>query len=345
MPNAIPQGYNVFFDILQQIQDEGIDLPFQNTLNFIGDGVTAVDDPGNNRTNVNIPLNVLPHDWLSSTHPDTVPASPVRGDIVIGNATPAWERLPKGTAGFFLKVNANDVLWDQIDRTDIVDFNHQLLDSSVHTDTVTQGPTVGSIVFGNATPLWDELVIGTPGQVLTVVGGIPAWADATGGAGVWEDLADVTLAVDASVITATFSPRTFLRIYVILHVVDSASGVDTDMIINGDTGTNYAIRRSINGGADSTGTNQSQICMEPGTINHQEFFIIDIVDQVDHQKIGMSKTVSTEADDEFTAPERQINHFTYSVPGARVTSVTFTNTNAAGDYRLGVSKIRVLGYD
>lgn len=43
-------------------------------------------------------------------------------------------------------------------------------------DTVAQGPTAGSLVYGNATPLWDELVVGTNGDVLTVAAGLPAWA-------------------------------------------------------------------------------------------------------------------------------------------------------------------------
>lgn len=43
---------------------------------------------------------------------------------------------------------------------------HALLDSTVHTDTVTQAPTQGSIIIGNATPDWDELVLGTVEFVL-----------------------------------------------------------------------------------------------------------------------------------------------------------------------------------
>jgi hypothetical protein len=36
----------------------------------------------------------------------------------------------------------------------------------VHTDTVAQGPTKGSLIVGNATPKWDELVVGTNYQIL-----------------------------------------------------------------------------------------------------------------------------------------------------------------------------------
>lgn len=37
-----------------RIQEEGVNLPQQNTLNIIGSGLTAADDPGNNRTNITV---------------------------------------------------------------------------------------------------------------------------------------------------------------------------------------------------------------------------------------------------------------------------------------------------
>lgn len=38
--------------------------------------------------------------------------------------------------------------------------NHAILDGSVHTDSVADGVTRGSIIYGNATPKWDELTVG-----------------------------------------------------------------------------------------------------------------------------------------------------------------------------------------
>ena len=38
--------------------------------------------------------------------------------------------------------------------------NHDILDGSVHSDSVADGVTRGSVIYGNATPKWDELVIG-----------------------------------------------------------------------------------------------------------------------------------------------------------------------------------------
>ena len=50
-----------------------------------------------------------------------------------------------------------------------------LLDGSVHTDTVAQTVSRGSLIYGNATPKWDELVIGTIGQYLGTDGVDVSW--------------------------------------------------------------------------------------------------------------------------------------------------------------------------
>jgi hypothetical protein len=54
--------------------------------------------------------------------------------------------------------------------------SHTLLDGSVHTDTVAQTVSRGSLVYGNATPAWDELTIGGAGTFLHSDGTDAAWA-------------------------------------------------------------------------------------------------------------------------------------------------------------------------
>lgn len=48
-----------------------------------------------------------------STHSDTAAGTVVRGDVIVGNSTPAWTRLAKGTANQVLSMNsaATDVEW------------------------------------------------------------------------------------------------------------------------------------------------------------------------------------------------------------------------------------------
>ncbi len=51
-----------------------------------------------------------------------------------------------------------------------------LLDGTNHTDTVAQGVTRGSLIVGNSTPKWDELVIGSANKVLVSDGTDAGWA-------------------------------------------------------------------------------------------------------------------------------------------------------------------------
>ena len=50
-----PQGFLKFLKIIQKILNQAVLLPFQDTINFTGAGVTAVDNPGEGRTDVTIP--------------------------------------------------------------------------------------------------------------------------------------------------------------------------------------------------------------------------------------------------------------------------------------------------
>ena len=59
---------------------------------------------------------------------------------------------------------------------------HVLLDGSVHTDTVAQGVTRGSIIYGNSTPKWDELVKGSTGQFLQSGASDISWVSMSGDA-------------------------------------------------------------------------------------------------------------------------------------------------------------------
>lgn len=52
---------------------------------------------------------------------------------------------------------------------------HAILDGSVHTDSVAQGVTRGSIIYANDTPKWDELELGAAGAHLESDGADIAW--------------------------------------------------------------------------------------------------------------------------------------------------------------------------
>lgn len=48
---------------------------------------------------------------LSGFHSDTLGAAPVRGDLIVANATPAWARFAKGAADTFLGSDGTDLVW------------------------------------------------------------------------------------------------------------------------------------------------------------------------------------------------------------------------------------------
>ena len=163
------QGFNVFFDIIQLIQDEGIDLPFEPTLNFIGAGVTATDDPGNDRTNISIP-GFVPHNLLDGLqNQDTVANIASQGSLIVGNALSQWTELVLGASGQFLKSNGSDAIWSSIVKADISDFAHNLLSAS-HGDTTPGTPVAGDLIKGGA-GVWAKFAKGTALQQIRVNAG------------------------------------------------------------------------------------------------------------------------------------------------------------------------------
>ena len=52
------------------------------------------------------------HDLFSATHPDTVPASPVSGDIIFSNDTPKWTKLLKGDDDEILTLKSGLPSWE-----------------------------------------------------------------------------------------------------------------------------------------------------------------------------------------------------------------------------------------
>lgn len=60
------------------------------------------------------------HNLLSTTHPDTTPATAVRGDLLTGQgATPKWSRLSRGAAGTYPRSDGTDTLFSVIQAGDL----------------------------------------------------------------------------------------------------------------------------------------------------------------------------------------------------------------------------------
>ena len=94
-----------------------------------------------------------------------------RGDIIIRDAANATERLGIGGATEVLTSDGTDIAWAAAAGA-----NHNILDGSVHQDSVADAVTRGSLIYGNATPKWDELVIGADNTFLASDGTDASWA-------------------------------------------------------------------------------------------------------------------------------------------------------------------------
>lgn len=150
------------------------------------------------------------HNLLSATHPDTLPDSPVRGDLIRGNSSLQWERLAKGSTNYILKAGALDVAWNAmlgipalsapagdrilfyddtagaaqwltvstgLDITGTILTANQALLSASHTDTLAAAVQTGDLIVGNATPKWSRLASFSGGirYLQSFSGGIPSW--------------------------------------------------------------------------------------------------------------------------------------------------------------------------
>lgn len=66
-----------------------------------------------------------------------------------------------------LELTADDFLRVYIEGGEVTVTAHALLDGTVNNDTVANAPTRGSIIVGNSTPAWDELVLGAANAILS----------------------------------------------------------------------------------------------------------------------------------------------------------------------------------
>ncbi|MEW6096616.1 MAG: hypothetical protein AB1567_08835 [bacterium] len=152
------------------------------------------------------------HNLLSASHPDTITASPVLGDLIVGNATPKWERLAGNTTttkkflsqtgtGTISAIPVWDTLVDGDIPTNIVRNTRQILTGTGLTGggdlsadrtlsltvpvAIANGGTgqdwsaivQGNIPYFSATGVMSPLAPGTANQILITGGGgaNPSW--------------------------------------------------------------------------------------------------------------------------------------------------------------------------
>jgi len=159
----------------------------------------------------------------------------------------------------------------------------------------------------------------------------------------WEELASVELGSPGDNLSSgTFSAKKYLWV----QVFTKNSGTNNHAIrFNGDSGTNYAYRRNLDGGSDSTeinGSNDASISMSSlGGFNlFANMFIINSASQ---EKLHISHTVFQNTAGASNAPRRREAVGKWTNTSNQITSILVYN-NETGDYDTG-SFIKVWGAD
>lgn len=101
---------------------------------------------------------LTPHNLLGADHSDTATASPVRGSLIVGNATPEWDALALGTAEFVLYSDGNDALYTRLGQNTPFEDGTALLPSVTFTGDTTTGAFLNASGVLGLTANADELI-------------------------------------------------------------------------------------------------------------------------------------------------------------------------------------------
>ena len=153
------------------IQKAGSAIGTRRALNLIEGAnitLTVADDSGNDRVNVTVAAaGTATHNLLSATHPDTLDAAPVLGDLVAANGTPAWARLAGNTTATrkFLRQTGTGTVsalpaWDTLLAGDLPAHTHAESDVTSLASDLTNRP-----VKGGAWAVSKAAVINASGQL------------------------------------------------------------------------------------------------------------------------------------------------------------------------------------
>ncbi len=172
----IPAHTHVATDIVSgalpfTIQKVGAAIGTRRALNLIEGAnvtLTVADDSGNDRVNVTVAAaSTSAHSLLSATHPDTVAAAPVLGELIGANGTPAWARLAgnaTSTRKFLRQTGTGTVsalpAWDTLLAGDIPAHTHAESDVTSLATDLTNRP-----VKGGAWAVSKAAVINASGQL------------------------------------------------------------------------------------------------------------------------------------------------------------------------------------
>ena len=157
----------------------------------------------------------------------------------------------------------------------------------------------------------------------------------------WEELASVDLGSDGDNLSSgTITAKKYLWVQ---YWLDISGSNQANITFNNDTGTNYAYRRSEDGGADATTTSVANIRQHNSASSVYRFGNLFIVNNASNEKLVTSDVLEVVTTGAATAPQRMEVVGKWDNTSNQITEIDIDNPNA-GDFLTG-SKLRVWGAD
>lgn len=159
----------------------------------------------------------------------------------------------------------------------------------------------------------------------------------------WTKLETTTLVAKATTVDVTIVSKKFITI--MSHAIAITANLYPEIELNADTGSNYAYRRSINGGADGSGGSYKALfpTNTPVATTETFFSISHICDISGKERLGISQDVFSEASGATNAPSRQEHVSKWTNTADALTTVKRTE-DGSGEYDTG-SNVSIIGTD
>lgn len=154
--------------------------------------------------------------------------------------------------------------------------------------------------------------------------------------GQWELLGEMSLDADGDLMTLELDSdkvRNFLRIEI--HALKTGTALDTTMIFNNDTGSNYVY---------NTTTNASIIGLDSGTNAGDALVIIEITNVLDRIKMGKAESIESEGNNETSAMNYRDYPIKWDNTTEQIKRVDYSNTGSSTNILAG-STIKIWGHN
>lgn len=158
----------------------------------------------------------------------------------------------------------------------------------------------------------------------------------------WEEIGRTTLGSAGDTISvATIPSRNYLRF--IIELIATGGNTNAGVTFNSDTGSNYALRVSINGAADTAVGSQTALNMHPSVGGQLLSLRLEGMNVATQPKLMGYTSYGSQGTTGTNAPHRAEGVGKWGNTANQITSITVTNSST-GDYDIG-SNIIVFGHD